>query len=150
MSYIKIHNLHQNYTLLCPTVDRITNHIANYEKMSIKKILIIVTDDGQLNELKQKFFGEDVLTDTITFNYNEQNEPVEGEIYLSVDRIIENSKKYNNNLEYEFATVLVHSILHLLGYEDDTSDNKKQMFALQNFYMQNQNFKRLIRKRHKK
>ncbi len=147
MPCIEIHNLHSDLLLLKPTTDRIAQHIANFEKKSIKKIVIIVTNDETLNKLKIKFFGEDVLTDTISFNFNADNEPVEGEIYLSIDRIRDNDQRLQIPFVEEFANVLIHSILHLLGYNDDTPRNRRQMQALQNFYRQQQDFKRLFRKR---
>jgi len=149
MPCIEIHNLHPEILLLRPTTERITQDIANFEKKPIKKITMIVTDDETLNELKIKFFGKDVLTDTISFNFNADNEPIEGEIYLSIDRIRDNARRLQVPFIRELANVIIHSILHLLGYNDDTPRNQRQMEALQNFYRQRQDFKRLFRKRSK-
>ena len=63
--------------------------------------------------------------------------------------IIENSKNYNVTFEQELARVIIHSLLHLMGYRDDKPRNKKQMTALQNFYLQQQDLKRLYRRRSK-
>ncbi|MCK4296539.1 MAG: rRNA maturation RNase YbeY [Candidatus Marinimicrobia bacterium] len=149
MPCIKITNIHPNLFLLRPTIERITQSVASNEKKSIKNVTLVVTDDSTLSDLKIKFFGEDLITDTISFNYNEIGEPIEGEIYLSIDRIIENSKNYNVSFEQELARVIIHSLLHLMGYSDDKPRNKKQMTALQNFYLQQQDLKRLYRKRSK-
>jgi len=149
MPCIKIINIHPNLFLLRPAIERIANFIASHEKKSIKKVTLIVADDSTLNDLKIKFFGEDLLTDTVSFNYNESDEPIEGEVYLSIDRITENSKNYNVSFEQELARVIIHSLLHLMGYRDDKPRNKKQMTALQNFYLQQQYLKRLYRKRSK-
>jgi rRNA maturation RNase YbeY len=147
MGCIKIHNLHPEFFLLRPATELIANEIANCEKRPFKKVEIIATDDQMLNNLKMRFFGENVLTDTISFNLNEDGMPIEGEVYLSLDRIKENAEKYQFTFEKELANVIIHSLLHLLGYNDEDHVDRKQMFALQNFYLQRQVIKRLYRKR---
>jgi rRNA maturation RNase YbeY len=97
--------------------------------------------------MKVKLFGIDQLTDTISINYNEIDQPVEGEIYLSLDRIEDNAHTFKVSFEKELALVIIHSVLHLLGYNDDNLNDKKQMQALQNFYIQQIKFPRLYRQR---
>jgi len=148
MPAVKIVNSHNFYTLLRPAIQRITHLVATQERKCIKKVTLIATDDKTLNEMKINFFGADLLTDTISFNFNEPGEPVEGEIYLSLDRIQENAQTYTVPFEKEIALVIIHSLLHLLGYNDDSTNNKKQMDALQNFYIQQADLSRLYRFRH--
>ena len=149
MPCIKVINIHPEIYLLRPTVERITNFIASREKTRIKSITIIATNDATLNDLKIKFSGQDLLTDTISFPFNNPDQPIEGEIYVSIDRIKENSKTYKTTFEQELARVFIHSLLHLMGYRDEKSNDKKQMIALQNFYLQQQDLSRLYRKRAK-
>lgn len=149
MPYVKIINEHRKIFLLRPGIERIAYHVATKERVCIKSITLIVTDDKTLNDLKKKYFGEDMLTDTISFNYNENDEPIEGEIYLSIDRIQENAKQIKSTFEKELANVIIHSLLHLMNYNDNTPRNKKQMAAIQNFYLQQQNLSRLYRRRSK-
>lgn len=98
-----------------------------------------------MNKLKKEYYNQDVLTDTISFNLNAPEQPVEGEIYLSGDRIQENAHQFNVEVEYELANVLIHSILHLLGYDDTTQSNKNQMFEIQNRYLEEINFQGLLK-----
>ncbi|PIS30171.1 MAG: rRNA maturation RNase YbeY [Candidatus Marinimicrobia bacterium CG08_land_8_20_14_0_20_45_22] len=149
MPSIKIINEFPPLFLLQPAFERMAYHIACKEQIAIKCVSVIVTDDAKLNELKKQYFGEDLITDTISFNYNEPGEPIEGEIYLSIDRIRENAQKIKCDFEKELANVFIHSLLHLLGYNDDTVRNSKQMFALQNFYLHQMNTTRLYRNRSK-
>lgn len=149
MPSIKILNDYPEIYLLHPAIERISCFVANCEKVIIKKVTIIATDDRTLNDMKINFFGEDLLTDTISFNYNEPDEPIEGEIYLSIDRIKENANLYNISFEKELVMVIVHSLLHLIGYCDDTISGRKQMMALQNLYCQKLNVKGLYRRRSK-
>ncbi|MFH1212818.1 MAG: rRNA maturation RNase YbeY [Candidatus Neomarinimicrobiota bacterium] len=147
MPSVKIINDHNRYFLLRPAVERIAYFVANQERKYIKNVTLIVTDDQTLNEMKINFFGADLLTDTISFNFNEPGEPIEGEIYLSLDRILENSRTFKVPFEKEIALVIIHSLLHLLGYDDENLNNKKQMLALQNFYIQRVELVHLYRTR---
>ncbi|MDD5231619.1 MAG: rRNA maturation RNAse YbeY, partial [Candidatus Marinimicrobia bacterium] len=81
MPVVKIANNHFSYTLLQPAIERIASYVIRMEQQPVRRITLIASDDQTLNALKIKYFGIDQLTDTISFNYNEPGEPVEGEIY---------------------------------------------------------------------
>jgi len=147
MSVINIVNNHPEYILLRPAIERIAAFVIGMELQPVRQINLVASDDNLLNTLKIKFFGTNQLTDTISFNYNEPEESVEGEIFLSLDRIRENSIFFKTSFEKEIALVIIHSILHLLGYNDESPNDKKQMQDLQNFYIQQVNLSRLCRLR---
>ena len=115
--------------------------IAVWKKvLSDKKILdcvvtIIMSDDETLRKFKLNFFKQDVLTDVIAFNLEDKGEPIEGEIYISLNRVKENAKEFNEELIDELKRVIIHGCLHLIGYDDDTSQEKKQMTSLENRYL---------------
>ena len=132
---IKIYNQHPEYIIDEGIIKKILRSLQQREQTEIKKLTIIISTDQHLNRLKQEFYDQDVLTDTISFNLNEPNEPVEGEIYISADRIVDNAKKYEIESEREFANVLIHSVLHTIGYEDEDDQSRKKMFALQEKYL---------------
>ena len=98
-------------------------------------VSVIVSDDMQLNALKKKFFSEDVFTDVIAFNYNELDEDIVGDIYISFERVKENSLKYSDSTESEFMRVLIHGALHLIGYDDKDHDKKQIMTNKENYYI---------------
>lgn len=132
---IKIHNQHPEYIIDEEIIKKIIHFLQQREQTEIKKLTIIISTDQHLNRLKQEFYDQDVLTDTISFNLNEPNEPVEGEIYISADRIVDNAKKYEIGIAREFANILIHSVLHTIGYEDADDQSRKKMFALQEKYL---------------
>lgn len=150
MPLVEIANNYPTIMLLRPPIERLVRQLANLEKRLLKKICIIATDDEYLKQLKTQFFHEEAWTDTISFNFNEPGEPVEGEIYLSIDRISENAQQFQTTFAAELRTVVVHSLLHLFGYDDQTPRDKRQMFALQNFYLQCIPTEKLFRQRHRK
>ena len=96
----------------------------------------LLCSDNYLHKINLDFLQHDTLTDIITFPSTENQEVVSGEIYFSLDRIMENSEKYNVNLNNEFARVVVHGVLHLIGYNDKTEGQSKEMRFKENFYLE--------------
>ena len=109
--------------------------VIQLENKRLGDINVIVLGDEELLKLNKKFLKHDYLTDVITFNYN-NNEVISGDIYISIDRIKENAKLLKDNPETEFYRVIVHGLLHLLGYNDKTSDQKEQIRSKEDSYLQ--------------
>ncbi len=128
-------NRYPDFQLLAPAVNAIFRNIAAAENADLKSVQVIVTGDKDLNALKKRYFQDDVFTDTISFNYNEPGQPIEGEIYLSIDRIQENAAQYNSSFRSELMLVLIHSLLHLIGYEDNTATGRTRMEQRQHAYL---------------
>lgn len=98
-------------------------------------VTIIISNDDFLRKLKLKFFNQDALTDVIAFNLEDENDPIEGEIYISFNRVKENAKEYNEKFINEFKRVIIHGCLHLIGFDDGTNEEKKEMTYLENKYL---------------
>jgi rRNA maturation RNase YbeY len=93
---------------------------------SVGEINIVITDDIKLREINREFLEHDYFTDVITFNYNEMK-TLNGEIYISIDRVKDNAMIYDVGSSLEMSRVIIHGILHLLGMDDKTEDEKKLM-----------------------
>ncbi len=91
--------------------------------------------DEFLLKINKDFLNHDFLTDIITFPQSTLPEIISGEIFISVDRIVENSSILDVEFEQEFARVMVHGILHLIGYDDHTVEDKRQMRAKEDYYL---------------
>jgi len=106
------------------------------ELISKAKINLIFAKDELLNNLKIEYFQKDHLTDVIAFRINDYTDTeVEGEIYISLERAIDNAKKYDEEVSKELARLIIHGTLHLLNYKDNTDDEKFIMTELENKYL---------------
>ena len=98
-------------------------------------ITIIFSNDYKLRKLKKEYFGEDVFTDTISFNLEEESDPIEGEVYISLERVSENAHTFQQDFITEYKRVIIHGCLHLLGYNDELPEDKTKMTELEETYL---------------
>ncbi len=110
-------------------------NILNDKNHDSATISIILTNDKKLIQLKKQYFKQDILTDVITFNLEEDNDPIEGEIYISLNQVSENAKEYNQDIGKELKRVIIHGILHLSGYDDQTQKERHTMTCLEDHYL---------------
>lgn len=87
----------------------------------------VFLSDDELLEMNRKFLGHDDYTDIITFDLSDSENEIEGEIYISRDRIRENALKFETGVRAEYARVIAHGLLHLCGLGDKTSSEKQEM-----------------------
>lgn len=109
--------------------------VFDSEQMQVSFINIIFLSKDDLRKMKHQFFGQDVYTDVISFNLNEPQTPIEGEVYLSIKQIKENSIEFKTDQADELHRVLIHGCLHLCGYEDDKPELKQNMTRLEDRYL---------------
>ena len=83
--------------------------------------------------MKKEYFNQDVYTDIIAFNIDE--DPFEGELYISHDRVSDNAKKFNQTFEGELKRILIHGTLHLCGFDDQTKEDKSKMTSMEEDYL---------------
>lgn len=95
------------------------------------RILYIFCSDAYLLQINRKFLKHNSLTDIISFNLADPGEVIEGEIYVSIDRVRENARLFHTSLKKELHRVIFHGLFHLCGYEDKSPGEKLQMRALE-------------------
>ena len=105
---------------------------SNHDEASIT---FIFSNDDKLRKLKKEYFGEDVFTDTISFNLEEESDPIEGEVYISLERVSENAHTFKQDFITECKRIIIHGCLHLLGYNDESSRDKRKMIQLEETYL---------------
>ena len=117
-------------------INRIIKTVYENENVYDSNLSIIFTNDELVSSLKKSFFKINELTDVIAFRLNDYSEKmVEGEVYISVERVFYNAKKYNEKKTNEISRVLIHGILHLLNYKDNEKESKDLMTSKENHYM---------------
>jgi len=117
------------------------------EQIKKAKINLIFAQDNLLNNLKIKYFQKDHLTDVIAFRINNYTDKeVEGEIYISLERAIDNAKEYEEKVSKELARLIIHGTLHLLNYKDNTDKEKLTMTGLENKYLRSFNWNKIYKK----
>jgi rRNA maturation RNase YbeY len=110
--------------------------VALAEAKSIAKLQYYFCSDTQLLDLNLQYLQHDTLTDIITFPYD--TNPIEAEIYISLDRVMENAKTYSNGDYYlELNRVLVHGLLHMCGYNDHSLEEKEIIHDKESHYLEN-------------
>ena len=109
------------------------------EKAQIGCINFIFCSDNYLLTLNKKYLGKTYLTDVISFNQQQKTTAtpplVFGDIYVSIERVKENKKKYKTIFAKELKRVMIHGSLHLIGYNDKSEKEKKLMVKKENFYI---------------
>lgn len=105
------------------------------EGYQLKELSYIFCSDSYLLQINRQYLNHDTYTDIITFDNSTLVNVVVGDIFISIDRIRENAAKFNTRLADELHRVIIHGVLHLLGYTDKTSADKKKMTIKEDFYL---------------
>lgn len=111
--------------------------IAYFEHHQIVSLEYVFCSDEFLLKINQESLQHDEYTDIITFDLRDEpvDGNVEGEIYISLDRVADNAQKYNVPFEHELARVMAHGLLHLCGYGDKTQAEQKVMRSKEDHYI---------------
>jgi len=105
------------------------------EQTQATEIRVIFCTNDQLLEINRQFLNHDYYTDIITFNLSAKREPVNAELYLSIDRIKDNAQSANTTFKRELHRVIFHGVLHLCGYNDKSSQQIKKMREREDHYL---------------
>lgn len=108
--------------------------VAESENKAAGNLNFIFCSDTYLLEINRKHLNHDTFTDIVTFNYNE-NTTISGDIFISVERVKENAIALNVDFNSELKRVIIHGVLHLIGYNDKTADEVQIMRAKEDFYI---------------
>tara|TARA_B100001540_G_scaffold291930_1_gene289870 strand:- start:56 stop:499 length:444 start_codon:yes stop_codon:yes gene_type:complete len=110
----------------------IIKYVFNLERVNLYEVSIIFTSDIFVSDLKKRFFLKDQWTDVIAFPlHNNKKEKIEGEVYISMPTAKENANKFNQPYEKEVARLVIHGVLHLLDYSDQSKKEKQTMSRLE-------------------
>ena len=100
--------------------------VIKRENSTLGEINYIFCDDGYLHKINVEFLQHDTYTDIISFDYS-LGKTISGDIYISVDRVRENAHDFKVPFADELHRVIIHGVLHYLGWKDKTETEKKAM-----------------------
>lgn len=107
-----------------------------HKHLKIKKpVVFFFIDDTQMLEINQNSLGHDTYTDTITFDYEEDEDIEQNEVVVSWERLEENAITFRTSFTEEVHRVCIHSLLHLAGQKDKTKDEKEKMRSLEDMFL---------------
>lgn len=104
--------------------------------MKAGAINFIFCSDEYLKKINKEYLKHNYYTDIITFDQSESKEIIDGELYISIDRVKDNADCLSTEFSTELKRVLVHGILHLIGYGDKTEEDENEMRLLENQYLE--------------
>ena len=112
----------------------ITKHVIKYESSKEVEINIVFTGDKFIRKLNTIFLKHKWVTDVISFPLSD-NKQIEGEIYINLEQSRRQAKEYKCTFKSETQRLIIHGVLHLIGYKDVTQRTKKRMSALEDKYL---------------
>lgn len=104
------------------------------ESYGIEMLGYVFCSDEYLLQINEQFLKHDTFTDIVTFDYTE-NKLLNGEMYISTDRVAENAETFGVSFNTELRRVIIHGLLHMCGYGDKTDEEKVTMRAKEDFYL---------------
>jgi len=109
--------------------------VIDCERKKLGDIQYIFCNDEYLLKINTTYLNHDTLTDIITFSTSDNNNIISGEIFISINRVTENSDIHSSTFDDELSRVIVHGVLHLIGYDDHTPFDKKIMRSKEDYYL---------------
>jgi len=114
-------------------INWLKNAVKN-EGKTVSELSYIFCSDDYLHKMNLEYLKHDTYTDIITFDYTE-GIVVGGDIFISIDRVKENALKFKTEFSTELSRVIIHGVLHLVGYKDKTTKEKEVMRSKEDFYL---------------
>lgn len=111
--------------------------IIENEEYTLNQLNYIFCSDEYLLNINREYLDHDFYTDIITFDNSEEEGSVEGDIFISIERVKENASEMGLAFEEELRRVLAHGVLHLVGYDDLEDEQEQEMRNKENFYLTN-------------
>jgi rRNA maturation RNase YbeY len=107
------------------------NTVLESEGYTVGDITYVFCDDDYLHKINLEYLNHDTLTDIISFDYS-MGKQIHGEIYISIERVKENALEFNEPFDNELKRVIIHGILHFMGYKDKSPEEEKSMRSKEN------------------
>lgn len=129
-----------NYSVNKREIHKLVRSLKSELIFQIESLTINFIDSDTISEINRKYLNHNYSTDIISFNYSGSITYIDGEMYISLDDADQNSKKYKVTLNQELIRLVIHGVLHLVGYDDKSIEQKKIMKSVENRLTYKNNF----------
>jgi len=119
-------------------VNSILKHVEKRESVHFHSVELVFTDEAGIIDINSEYLNRDYVTDIISFRLDDDssNQSIEGTLYCCAPRIAEQSEEFDSTPKTEFLRIIVHGLLHLVGYNDQSDTDKEKMTSLEDHYLQ--------------
>ena len=135
MLKINVDNTNKNFKLKKNSIKKLIRFVLTDQKCSEGEIGIVFIDHDFMVELNNKFLQKNSTTDVLSFPLGESNSSLMGEIYVNLDKAAEQAAEYNVALVKEMYRIIIHGLLHLFDYDDQTITDKQKMTEMEDYYL---------------
>ena len=122
----------QKYKVNKIRIHKLINNLKKELNFSISSLPINFISSGEITTINKKYLNHNSSTDIITFNYSDRKDNLDGEIFISYEDAKKNAGRFKNTLPEEILRLIIHGILHLLGYDDLNKKDYRVMKKLEN------------------
>lgn len=105
------------------------------ENRGLGEINVIFCSDNYLHRINRQYLNHNTLTDIVTFDYSVNGKSIEGDVFISIDRVKENAIEFESGFSNELNRVIIHGVLHLIGYSDKSTRQKSEMRRKEDTYL---------------
>ena len=105
------------------------------ERKKLGSLNYVFSNDNSVQLINKEYLNHKALTDIITFELSEKDTPIIGEVYISIDRVRENSRNFGTSFKNELHRVIFHGALHLCGFKDKTESELTEMRKKEEYYL---------------
>lgn len=115
----------------------ILEQIQIHQNCEYDNVELVYVDETEITRINREYLDHDYVTDIITFRLDDgiDNTSIEGTIYCCAQRITEQASEFNQTTKVEFLRVMIHGLIHLVGYNDQTNEEKKEMTLLEDHFL---------------
>lgn len=135
MQKIDVNNCHVSHKIVNKEITSLARFVLLGENISEYSIGIIFVDTSYIVKLNKEFLKKSYSTDVLSFSLSESDSPLSGEVYINLDKIVEQAKEYKVTYKAEMQRIVVHGLLHLCGHVDDTEIDRNKMTAKEDDYL---------------
>lgn len=134
---VDIANTCSGYNIKKKEINHLSLLVLQGESIQSGEINIILVNDDFIIDLNKRYFNKNSVTDVISFNLDDSftDDLLEGEVYIDTQQIARQAKEYETSFDDELNRIVIHGILHIIGYDDQSKDEKRKMTDKEDYYL---------------